>query len=112
MADRRHAVNLDDLDRASTVIGRKWTTTILFHLAQEPLRFAELRRRVGGVSEKVLIQRLRELEAEAIVTRTVEATVPPQVEYAMSAHGKSLCELVEAMASWGSKHRAYLARYR
>jgi DNA-binding HxlR family transcriptional regulator len=46
------------------------------------------------------------------VSRKVEATVPPQVEYALSAHGRSLCELVEVMASWGSKHRAYLARRR
>jgi DNA-binding HxlR family transcriptional regulator len=103
-------LDLDALELASDVIGRKWTTTILFQLALEPRRFGALRRLVRGVSEKVLIQRLRELETARLVSRRVEAAVPPQVTYAMTAHGRTLCALVEAMAAWGGRHRRFLDR--
>jgi DNA-binding HxlR family transcriptional regulator len=105
MPTRPTDVNLQDLERTSEVIGRKWTTTLLYHLAQGPLRFGELRRRVEGISEKVLIERLRELEGEGLVSRHVEATVPPQVEYRMTAHGRTLCPVIEEMAAWGGRHR-------
>lgn len=103
-------LDLEALELASDVIGRKWTTNILFQLALQPLRFGALRRLVRGVSEKVLIQRLRELEAARLVSRRVEAEVPPQVTYAMTAHGRSLCALVAALAAWGGKHRRFLER--
>lgn len=103
-------VNLADLTLASAVIERKWTTTVLYHLAQAPMRFGELRRAVGTISEKVLIQRLRALESEGLVARRVEGTVPPEVTYSMTAHGRSLCTMIEAMAAWGGVHRRHRQR--
>lgn len=110
MPTKRHRVNLADLQRTTAVLHGRWKTTILFHLAREPHRFGALRRAVDGVSEKVLIQQLRDLEAERIVSRHVMDAVPPRVEYALTAHGKSLCEVVEAMAAWGGLHRRYIER--
>ncbi len=98
---------MSDLALASAVIEPKWTTSVLFHLASAPTRFGELRRLVGSISEKVLIQRLRTLEREALISRHVEGTVPPQVTYAMTAHGRTLCALIEAMAAWGAVHRKH-----
>lgn len=105
-------VDLDDLKLTTKVIHGHWKTTILFFLARAPHRFGELRRAVVGISEKVLIQHLRELEADAIVTRKVERTVPPRVEYSLSAHGRTLCAAIEAMAAWGKLRRRYLDRRR
>ena len=105
-------VQLDDVKAAASIIGGKWKTAILYCLSKQPLRFAALRRAVGTVSEKVLAQHLRELEAEGLVHREVRHTVPPQVEYSMTAHGKSLCGVIEAISSWGRKHRLKAARTR
>ena len=102
---RALAVDLDDLQLTATILGGRWKTTILACLSRGPHRFAALRREIGGISEKVLIHALRDLEAAGLITRTVEAVVPPRVEYAMSDHGMSLCEVVQAMASWGRHHR-------
>ncbi|HEU4410330.1 MAG TPA: helix-turn-helix domain-containing protein [Polyangiaceae bacterium] len=99
-----------DLKLASAAIGGKWKPAILACLVAGPRRFGALRRAVGGVSEKVLAQHLRELEADGIVNRLVRHTVPPEVEYSISRHGLSLCDVVEQMASWGAKHRRFLAR--
>jgi DNA-binding HxlR family transcriptional regulator len=98
-----------DLELANEVISGKWKIPILARLAKAPLRFGALRRALGTVSEKVLTQQLRELEADQMVTRTVLATVPPHVTYALSPHGRSLCTVVEALARWGFEHRRHLA---
>jgi DNA-binding HxlR family transcriptional regulator len=103
-------VNLGDLAIASAVLERKWTTSVLFHLAQAPARFGDLRRALGTISEKVLIQRLRALEAEGLISRRVHGTVPPEVTYSMTPHGRSLCSMIEVMATWGGIHRRYRAR--
>jgi len=110
MAHELERVNLTDLQTTTAVLHGRWKTTILYHLAREPHRFGALRRAVGGISEKVLIQQLRELEADGVVSRHADDTVPPRVEYAMTPHGRSLCDVVEAMASWGGVHRRYLER--
>jgi DNA-binding HxlR family transcriptional regulator len=98
-------VDLDVLQATAAAIGGRWKTSILACLARGPHRFAALRRAIGGISEKVLIQALKDLEADHLITRTVEAVVPPRVEYAMTDHGRSLCDLVRAMAEWGETHR-------
>lgn len=105
--DRPGAVDLRDLTLASAVIERKWTTSVLFHLSRRPTRFGELRRALGGISEKVLIQRLRALEAEGLVSREVLPSVPPEVTYTMTEHGRSLCAMIETMAAWGAVHRRH-----
>jgi DNA-binding HxlR family transcriptional regulator len=104
----RAQVDPEDLKLATSVIRGRWKTMILFHLARSPLRFGALRRAVAGISEKVLIEHLRQLESDRIVSRSVEATVPPHVEYAMTPHGRSLCKVIEALAAWGGSHRRYL----
>lgn len=98
----------DDLQLATDVISGKWKIPILARLAEGPTRFAALRRALGGVSEKVLIQQLRQLQADAMITRHVLATVPPHVTYALSAHGRTLCDIVRSLARWGTAHRKHL----
>jgi DNA-binding HxlR family transcriptional regulator len=105
MRGAEQRIDLSDLKLATSVIGGKWKTTILFHLARQTLRFGELRRAVEGVSEKVLVQQLRELESDGVISRRVEHTVPPRVEYSMTPHGMTLCSVIEAMAAWGNHHR-------
>jgi Predicted transcriptional regulators len=86
------------------VIGGKWKPLILWWLHQETHRFAELRRRVQGITEKMLSQQLRELEADGIVHRKVYATVPPKVEYSLTQYGRSLEHSLQAICDWGKKH--------
>src|SRR5215813_1371101 len=87
------------------VIGGKWKPLILFFLKGGTLRFSDLRRRVPNVTQKMLTDRLRELERDGIVHREVYAQVPPKVEYSLTAYGKTLAPILKAMAAWGIKHR-------
>ena len=96
---------MDDVQAAIAAINGRWKTRILQCLAQRPYRFAALRRAVGDISEKVLMQALRDLEADLLVSRSVEETKPPRVEYAMTDHGHSLCDLVSSLEQWGKTHR-------
>jgi DNA-binding HxlR family transcriptional regulator len=87
------------------VIGGKWKVVILFNLTSEgTLRFAELRRKIPGISERMLTQQLRELEGDSIVYRKVYAEVPPKVEYSLTEYGKTLRPITEAMCKWGRRH--------
>jgi DNA-binding HxlR family transcriptional regulator len=85
-------------------VGGKWKTSILMHLRDETMRFGELQRAVA-VSHKVLSQQLKELENDGIVQRQVYAEVPPRVEYSLSAYGKTLQPLLDALHIWGQAHR-------
>ena len=89
-----------------SVIGGKWKILILWQLLRRPCRFNELRRAIAGVSQHMLTVHLRELEAEGILTRTVFAEVPPRVEYALTAHGASLGQVMKPLAEWGGSHLA------
>jgi DNA-binding HxlR family transcriptional regulator len=90
--------------RALNLIADKWSTLIITLLAAEPLRFGELRRAIGGISAKVLAERLRDLERNGIVSRAVHPTAPPMVEYAVTALGETLIEPVDAIAHWAEAH--------
>lgn len=81
-------------------IADKWTVLIIHRLAKGTLRFAQLRREVDGISQKVLTNTLRMLERDGIVTRRIYASVPPRVEYSLTALGRSLCKLVEGICGW------------
>lgn len=81
-------------------IADKWTVLIIHRLAGGTLRFAQLRRSVDGISQKVLTNTLRALERDGIVTRRIYASVPPKVEYSLTSLGRSLCNLVEGICSW------------
>jgi DNA-binding HxlR family transcriptional regulator len=85
-------------------IGGKWKLLILFHLANGQRRYGELRRLIPSITEKMLIQQLRELEADGMVERTVYPTVPPKVEYAMSERAKTFCPVMQALCEWGMAH--------
>lgn len=86
------------------VIGGKWKPLILWWLAQRTHRFAELRRAIPGITERMLTRQLRELEAAGIVQRRVYATVPPKVEYSLSAYGRTLRPALAAICQWGAVH--------
>ena len=94
------------LDVALAVIGGKWKPLILFHLKNGPTRFAELRRLVAGVSEKVLIQHLRELVADKIIIRRDYHEVPPRVDYEMTPFGLTLAQALVPLCAWGADHQA------
>lgn len=82
------------------LIADKWTVLIIRRLLGGTLRFAQLRRSVDGISQKVLTNILRSLERDGIVTRRIYASVPPKVEYSLTALGRSLCNLVEGICGW------------
>jgi DNA-binding HxlR family transcriptional regulator len=89
------------------VIGGKWKAVLIFHMMRGgPQRFAELRRKTVGISDRVLTRQLRELETDGIVERHVFAEVPPRVEYSLTEYGESLRPVTEAMCQWGKRHMA------
>ncbi|MEV0795005.1 helix-turn-helix domain-containing protein [Kribbella sp. NPDC050459] len=96
------------LDAAADVIGGKWKPRILWALHHGPLRFGELRREIPGVTEKMLIQQLRELESRGIVHREVFHQVPPKVEYSLTELGVSLNVALMPLDDWGAEHMAEL----
>ena len=98
------------LDVALAIMGGKWKPLVLYHLQGGPLRFGELKRQVGGVSEKVLIQQLRELVAAGVLTRHDHQRVPPMVDYTMTPFGLTLAAALMPLCVWGSEHRAEVER--
>ena len=89
------------VERTVDVIGGKWTTLILRDLLGGTRRFGELRSALTGISPKTLTERLRDLEASGVVTRTIYPEVPPRVEYALTEKGEALRPVIGAMAAWG-----------
>lgn len=83
------------------LIDGKWKIVILYKLLRGTLRFNEIRRLLPGVTQRMLTNQLRELEADGLVTRTVYAQVPPRVEYSLSELGRSLEPVLMAMKAWG-----------
>jgi DNA-binding HxlR family transcriptional regulator len=92
------------LDAAIAVMGGKWKGLILFALQDGALRFGELKREVPGISERVLILQLREMEATGLLHREVYHQVPPKVEYSLTEFGRSLNTAMAALGEWGEEH--------
>ena len=87
------------------IIGSKWKLLILRNLLQRPWRFNELKRDLEGISQKVLTDSLRSMEADGIIDRTVYAEVPPRVEYTLNELGETLRPIMKAMEDWGSGYQ-------
>jgi DNA-binding HxlR family transcriptional regulator len=86
-------------------IGDKWTTLVIGLLAtSRSRRFNELRRAIGGISQKMLTQTLRDLERDGLVKRTMYAEIPPRVEYSLTPLGVTLCEPITALHQWAQQH--------
>ena len=103
--DRTDPIFNCPVEATLSVIGGKWKVVILFHLSSSgTLRFAELRRKIPGVSERMLTQQLRELEQDGIVCRVVYPEVPPKVEYSLTDYGRTLRPICDLMCDWGKKH--------
>jgi DNA-binding HxlR family transcriptional regulator len=92
------------LDAALAVIGGKWKPLILFHLAHGARRYGELRRAIGGVTDKMLIQQLKELQADKIIDRLDHKEIPPKVEYSLTPFGRTLAEALAPLCVWGSEY--------
>ncbi|MFS0674873.1 winged helix-turn-helix transcriptional regulator [Ornithinibacillus sp. 179-J 7C1 HS] len=86
------------------VIGGKWKTVILCHLTHGKRRTSELKRLMPNITQKMLTQQLRELEADGVIERIVYNQVPPKVEYQLSEYGKSLEAILSSLCTWGENH--------
>ena len=93
---------------ATTVqlIGNKWKLLIIRNLRMRPWRFNELQKSLDGISQKVLTDSLRSMEADGLITRTVYAEVPPRVEYALSELGETMRPILDAMETWGNSYKS------
>jgi DNA-binding HxlR family transcriptional regulator len=85
-------------------IGGKWKLLILAHLVKETRRYSDLRRLMPQITEKMMIQQLRELERDGLVQRTVYPSVPPKVEYSFTDYSRTLCPMLQAIYEWGKVH--------
>ena len=89
-----------------TLIGDKWKVLILRDLLPGTKRFGELKKSIGGVSQKVLTAQLRDMEESGLVSRRVYAEVPPRVEYSLTELGQSLKPILDSMQNWGEGYKA------
>jgi DNA-binding HxlR family transcriptional regulator len=98
------------LDATLKVIAGKWKPLILYFLLQSPNRYGALKRAIRDVSDKVLIQQLKELEADGILLRTDYKEMPPRVDYTLTPLGQSLAQALEPLCSWGTENMEEMQR--
>ncbi|WP_149737861.1 helix-turn-helix domain-containing protein [Rhizobium sp. RU20A] len=91
------------LTECMSIIAGAWAPNVIWHLRAGPRRFSELRLDIPPISAKVLSQRLRELEGRGVVTRTIQQTTPPSVEYALTSLGQELIPALDAIVAVGHK---------
>lgn len=107
-ANRPNCQMRDILDR----IGDKWSMLSLTLLEDGPLRYSELRRRVDGISQRMLTLTLRGLERDGLVARTVTPSTPPRVDYALTTAGRTLCRQLGPLIAWAEEYRPYIVASR
>ncbi|MFC3199373.1 winged helix-turn-helix transcriptional regulator [Parapedobacter deserti] len=91
---------------ALSLIGGRWKSNILWRLILDgKMRYNELRKAIPGISERMLVAQLRELEADRLVLRIVYPEVPPRVEYELTALGQSMRPMLQSISDWGEAHR-------
>ncbi|HJP77160.1 MAG TPA: helix-turn-helix domain-containing protein [Pseudonocardiaceae bacterium] len=88
------------------IVGKRWTGSILLAITMGARRFGEILRTVDGLSDRLLSQRLKELEGHGLVIRTVVPTTPVQIRYTLSDSGTSLLTILQPLARWGAEHEA------
>ena len=88
---------------ALDMVSGKWKGLILWYLRDETLRYGEIRKKLDGITQKMLTQTLRDLEKHQLVTRKVYPVVPPKVEYTITSYGKGLIPIFEQMLEWGNE---------
>ena len=93
-------------------IGDKWSVLVVTRLGDKPMRFNELRRSIGGISQRMLTLTLRGLERDGLLTRTVFPTIPPRVDYALTQLGRDLLNPVSALGEWATRNQTKIARAR
>ena len=93
-------------------VGDKWSVFVIMMLFDGPKRFNELKRSIGGISQRMLTLTLRGLERDGLVTRTVFPTIPPRVDYALTPLGRDLLQPVSALGAWAIRNQAKIARAR
>lgn len=112
---RGHPHVTEDCRAVSAVlarIGDKWSVLIVSRLGNGRMRFNELKRDIGGISQRMLTLTLRGLERDGLITRTIFPTVPPRVEYALTPLGRSLLAPVSALGDWARQNRAKIEQAR
>lgn len=92
------------------LIASKWKPLVLFHLEGQPRRYGDLRRAIGGVSDKVLIQSLKEMSADGLIDRIDFGEIPPRVEYRLTDFGRSLGGALKPLCAWGDQHKDTVQR--
>lgn len=106
MAVSKKEIGECPIDAALSVIDGRWKGTILWRLADGPMRTAELRRSIPEITERMLIRHLHELVAAGVIDRHDAGTVPPCVHYSISDYGKTLAPVLATLCDWGRKHMA------
>lgn len=99
--NKQYALDLCPVSYVMEKIGGYWKPIIIFHLSKEAKRYSELKRAIPAITEKMLIQHLKQLEADNLVVREAKPVVPPFVTYRLSDSGTRLLPVIEAMAVWG-----------
>ena len=101
------AMAADGVEEALRMLEGRWKMVILFHLFDRSiLRFSQLERAIPTISQKMLIQQLRQLEEDGIVQRTVYPVVPPKVEYSLTEWGRSACPALDALLKWATSKKS------
>jgi DNA-binding HxlR family transcriptional regulator len=93
-------------------VGDKWSVFVIMMLGEKPRRFNELKRMIGGISQRMLTLTLRGLERDGLITRTVFPTIPPRVDYELTDLGRGLCEPVVALGAWAHAHQSEIENAR
>ncbi|WP_417351180.1 winged helix-turn-helix transcriptional regulator [Flavobacterium alkalisoli] len=104
--NKQYALDICPVTYVMEKIGNYWKPIILYHLSKGPIRYSEIKRAIPAITEKVLIQHLKQLESDGLVIRKAKPVVPPYVTYMLSKSGKGLMPVIDAMASWAINERA------
>jgi DNA-binding HxlR family transcriptional regulator len=102
-----HHLEHTDCRKVSQILARvgdKWSVLVIMRIESGPRRFNEIKRAIGGISQRMLTLTLRGLERDGLVTRTIFPTIPPRVEYELTDLGRSLCKPVIALGTWAQTH--------